>query len=171
MELDHIPFWNIERACPANDVTSVQKVKFKTTNHDETAQEYTVSKDDGERGAEWTVRLTQMFYMIAAEQCNIVGPTRFVSFLNRICAMVGDIQPPRIYHISTAMYLKYITLMLHSTLYVRILIWQLYKAVIPIESWWSCPIQPETTHGHPLLIFRPYIAAGGAWAPPMLRVR
>ena len=63
----------------------MQKVKFKTTNRNETAQEYTVPKDDGEHGAKWSVGVTRMFFMIAAEQCDIIGPSRFVSFLKYLC--------------------------------------------------------------------------------------
>ena len=42
--------------------------------------------------------------------------------IGRICDIVGDIRPPRTYRISTATYLKYVMLVLHSTFYVRILI-------------------------------------------------
>ena len=59
----------------------MQKVKSKTTNRDETAQEYTVPKDDGEHGAEWSVGVTRMFFLIAMEQCGIMGPSHSVSFL------------------------------------------------------------------------------------------
>ena len=71
MELDRNPFWGIERSHTTNDIARMQKVKFKTTNRDETAQEYTVLKDDGEHGAEWSVGVTRMFFIIAAEQCGM----------------------------------------------------------------------------------------------------
>ena len=83
MKLDHNIFWDIEIAIVHNrrHCQRAKQVKFKTTNRDGISQEYTVRKDDGECGAKWIVGLTWMFYMITAEQCDIVGPARFVSFL------------------------------------------------------------------------------------------
>ena len=54
-----------------DDIARIQKVKFKTANRNETAHEYTVPKDDGEHGAEWSVGVTRIFFMIAAEQCGM----------------------------------------------------------------------------------------------------
>ena len=85
--------------------------------------------------------------------------------------MVGDVRPPRTYRISTATYLKYVTLVLHSTFYVRILIGQPYKAVIPLLTMAATSAPYETAHGPPSSSARPLIAAAGAWAPPTLRVR
>ena len=81
MELDRTPFWGIERSNTNEDIAKLQKVKFKTTNRDETAQECTVPKDDGEQGAEWSVGVTRMFFLITMEKCGITGPSCFVSFL------------------------------------------------------------------------------------------
>ena len=81
MGLDRNPFWGIERSHTNDDIAKSQKVKFKTTNRDKTAQEYTVPKDDGEHGAKWSMGVMRMFFLIAMEQCGITGPSRFVSFL------------------------------------------------------------------------------------------
>ena len=51
MELDRNSFWVIERSHTAGDIAKAQKIKFKTTNCDETADEYTVPKEDGEHRA------------------------------------------------------------------------------------------------------------------------
>ena len=83
--MDCNSFWGIERSHMTKDIAKAQKVKFKTTNRDETVQEYTVPKVDGEHGAEWSVGVTRMFFMIAVEQCGILGPSRFVSFLKCLC--------------------------------------------------------------------------------------
>ena len=56
MDLDRNPFWGIERSHTTDDIARMHNIKFKTTNRDETAQEYTVSKDDGEHGANQMVR-------------------------------------------------------------------------------------------------------------------
>ena len=81
MELDRTPFLGIERSHTNDCIAKSQKVKFKTTDRDEIAQEYTVPKDNGEHGTEWSVGVTRMFFLIAIEQCDITGPSRFVSFL------------------------------------------------------------------------------------------
>ena len=83
--MDRNPCWGDERSHTTKDIARMQKVTFKTTNRDETAQEYTVPKDDGEHGAKWSVGVTRTFFVIAAEQCGIIGPSRFVSFLKCLC--------------------------------------------------------------------------------------
>ena len=55
----------------------------------------------------------------------------------------------------TTTYLKHILLGLHSTFYVRILVWWSYDFIKPIQPWRSRPIQSETAHDNLLSKPRP----------------
>ena len=88
--------------------------------------------------------------VITATKTDVLACDRVGFPVNRISAMVGDTRPPRTYRISTATYLKCVTLMRHSTFYVRILIGQHYKAVIPLLTIaaTSAPLKRRTVHHH-----------------------
>ena len=71
--------------------------------------------------------------------------------LNRYPATVVYIRALKFVGRHYLLYLKYLTLRLHSMFCARILVWWPYKAINSIQAWRSRQIQSETTHGHLLL--------------------
>ena len=86
MELDTPPFFLITKDFTEEQVSRVQRIKFKTVSRDESSQEYYVYQDNNQLGVEFHLSHTKVPFITAMDACEIHGDKRYSSFAKCLMA-------------------------------------------------------------------------------------